>query len=100
MPKSNSSGPSEALEADLVISQKSQYKPQCSYFYAILFFMQEPFEKFQCFWFFISRKVKHDDKQAKLPLIRTGATTQNTDPIPGHKWQNHGFYQGNETINR
>lgn len=59
--------------------------------------MQEPFEKFQVFFFFQESKTRW--QISKAALIRTGATTQNTDPIPGQKWQNYGFYQGNETIN-
>lgn len=54
-------------------------------FYAALFFKQGPLEKFQVFFSF--QETENNDKQAKLPLIRTIVTTWNADPVPWQKWQ-------------
>lgn len=74
---------------------KNNHKALCNYSWSLcrIFCAELTWENSSIFPF---KKLKHDDKQAEVSLIRPVVRTWNTDPV---RWQNDGSYHAMEAMN-
>lgn len=74
---------------------KNNHKALCNYSWSLcrIFCAELTWENLSIFPF---KKLKHDDKQAEVSLIRPVVRTWNTDPV---RWQNDGSYHAMEAMN-